>query len=170
MEIFGGVPFIVENGGAVYLPSKFFSFSIEEEVPHSQISNNGLFTKIEFGRPYREVRTALYTTAKNVGVKVTGIGDMSDEEFARDSGLTLEAGCLATKREYQEGFKIGVDRKKLKEASVALEKEINEMGFFMSRGGRYFQIMGSPAKVQAVQTLISLYKKTVSKHLHRRDR
>ena len=47
----------------------------------------------------------------------------------------------------------------IKEDEKRLKEAIEKRGFCLSIGGRYYQIMGSPAKVRAVEILINLYKK-----------
>ena len=154
MGIWGIEPFIVENGGAVFLPKRLF----EEKVIEGAKSEGDFFV-IKFGKPYREVRGVLKETAEAVNLEIRGIGDMTAEEFAEQTGLTLEQAGRAKKRQFQEGFKILVPKEEQKEAQEKIKAEIEKRGFHISIGGRFCQIMGSPSKIKAVETLINLFEK-----------
>ena len=145
MGIWGKEPFIVENGGAVYVPE------------------DGGFKKIEFGKPHEEVRATLKEAASATRLQVQGIDDMSVEEFAKETGLTLEQAKRAKQRQYQEGFKILVPEEEQKQAQEKIKAEIEKRGFHMSIGGRFCQIMNAPSKIKAVETLIGLFKKKYGK-------
>lgn len=158
-------PFIVENGGAIYVSKDYFPDAALQELPGSaQVIEIDGWIKIIFGKPYQELRKVLAEAAKELGLKVQGIGDMSAEEFAADCGLSVEAAANAKIREYQEGFKIlGVPEEEMLAAQMALQIMIESKGYHMSVGGRYFQIMGSPAKVVAVEALLKLFEKKFGK-------
>ncbi|KKS92909.1 MAG: Mannosyl-3-phosphoglycerate phosphatase [Candidatus Collierbacteria bacterium GW2011_GWB1_44_6] len=160
MGVWQKEPFIIENGGAVYIPLNYFHFDIRQEVPGAKISTDGKFIIVELGKPYSEVRRVMKEAALEVGLDVEGIGDISPEQFSLDTGLTMEDAVRAQQRQYQEGFKIiNPNPLTIKEDEKRLKEAIEKRGFCLSIGGRYYQIMGSPAKVRAVEILINLYKK-----------
>ena len=66
-------PFIVENGGAVFIPQGTFPFPIE------QASAREGYEVVEIGTPYAQLRTALNGIQKQVGCRLRGFGDLSLE-------------------------------------------------------------------------------------------
>jgi len=159
MGFWGKEPFIVENGGALFIPKGLFNFDIKEELPQEKLSEEKGFIKVEFGIPYEKVRRVLKEAAEETGLKVLGIGDMAAEEFSADCGLPLEDAKKAKQRMYQEGFKILVPHEQQKEAQEKIKKAIEKRRFCMSIGGRYYQISGPRAKVKAVKILSNLFRK-----------
>lgn len=137
-------PFIVENGGAIYIPEKYFSFEIKEAR-----KKDG-FLIIEYGTPIKKLLEEL-KSIKDVETK--GFSDMTIKEVSEDTGLTIEEARLAKKREYDEAFKI------IKGKEEELRKEIIAKGLNYTRGGRYSHVMGNNDKGRAVKKLIELYKK-----------
>jgi mannosyl-3-phosphoglycerate phosphatase len=158
MDLWGKEPFIVENGGALFIPEGLFEVR-SEKLEGRKIVEEGDFWKVEFGRPYQEVRRVLKEAAKEAGLKVRGIGDMTAEEFSADCGLPLEDAKRAKQRMYQEGFKILVPPEQQKQAQERIKAAIEKRGFHMSIGGRYCQISGERAKVKAVEILTNLFRK-----------
>ncbi len=158
MGLWGKEPFIVENGGAILIPKKFTDLNLKDLPLDGTLLDEKEFWRLEFGKPYEIVRDILKEAAAEVGVEVRGIGDMSAEEFAKDSGLSVEEAELAKKRMYQEGFKILTPEINRAEIAEKLKKAIIFRGYHMSAGGRYYQIMGSPAKIRAVTALKELFR------------
>lgn len=160
MDLWGKVPFIVENGGAIFIPKGLFSFDIKSELPEEKVSEQEDFVKIEFGKPYEEVRKVMKEAAEEANLEIKGIGDMSVEEFATETNLPLDAAERAKQRMYQEGFKIlNVPEEQQKEAIWKIRKAIEDKEYFMSIGGRFCQIMGVKAKIKSVETLSVLFRK-----------
>lgn len=93
-------PFIVENGGAIFVPCNYFAFDFEY---HKIVDDNFV---IELGTSYEYIRTKLKKIENEIGMPIKGFGDMSIEEVAEDSGLTFELAACAKKREYDETLKL----------------------------------------------------------------
>ena len=141
-------PFIVDNGGAIFIPDKYFSFSFE-------CKKRGNYCVVELGAPYTELRRALKEIRAETGFKITGFGDMTAEEVAEDAHLSVVEAIRAKKKEYNESFIF--DEPEDKEA-VLFEK-IKEKGFAVTHGGRYYNIHGKDAnKGKAVRILTELFK------------
>ena len=66
-------PFIVENGGAIFIPQGYFPFDFDY---HKTI---GSYLVIELGMPYQEVRHLLEWVRSELGIDFRGFGDMSPE-------------------------------------------------------------------------------------------
>jgi len=141
-------PFIVENGGAIYIPENYFSSPFE----HHKTTQG--YMVIELGIPYEQIREALKRIERETGITIKGFGDMSVEEVAKDSGLSLEFASLAKQREYGETFKIEGDKQR---QNVALNK-IKEAGLNYTHGGRYYGAMKGNDKGKATRILTRLFR------------
>ena len=142
-------PFIVEDGGAIYIPKNYFDFEFMCQ------EKKGYFV-VELGTDYKSLREALEDIKKQ-GFEIIGFGDMNAKEIAQDTGLTLEQAMLAAEREYDEPFKL------VKGDEELLEKLIVRKGLRLSKGGRYYHITGKNDKGKAVALLTSLFKKKYEK-------
>lgn len=142
-------PFIVDNGGAIFIPKNYFSFRFECKERND-------YCVIELGASYEELRAALKAIREETGFKITGFGDMTVEEVAKDTNLSVEAAMRAKRKEYNESFIF--DEPEEKEA--ILFAKIREKGFAVTHGGRYYNIHGKNAdKGKAVKMLTDLFVK-----------
>jgi mannosyl-3-phosphoglycerate phosphatase len=141
-------PFIVENGGAIFIPQGYFPFSF----PYHKVVQN--YFVVEFGTPYGRIRQALKQIEREVGLNIKGFGDMSVAEVAEETGLSLEFAARAKQREYDETFKLedGEEEKRL------ILSKFNEAGLNYAHGGKYFDAMRGNDKGKATKTLIGLFK------------
>ena len=142
-------PFIVENGGAIFIPQGYFTFSFDYD------GDLGEYQVIDLGMPYAEIRRILERVRAGVGVDFRGFGDMSAEEVAKDAGLDLEAARRAKKREYDETVK-PVDNP---EEMNKVLKAIKKAGLNYTHGGRYYGVMGANDKGRAVDILAKLFRR-----------
>lgn len=139
-------PFIVEDGGALYVPIDYFPFEYECSF-HTED-----YLVSEFGMPYADVREALLVVKAETGAELTGYGDLSVEEIARITGLDKEAAERAKLRDYQETIVSGIDSSNLEQVAITLRG----LGLNMTRGGKFFSIGSSKGKGMAAQMLIGL--------------
>lgn len=139
-------PFISENGGAVFVPKRYFGFAF----PHSA-ARDGYYI-VELGARYAELRTILKRIAHEKGAEIRGFGDMAPDEIAGLTGLSLEQAHLAKRREYDEPFVIESGD----EAEVTAG--IRQKGYQVTRG-RFLHITGRSDKGRAVTLLKGLYRK-----------
>ncbi len=139
-------PFVSENGGAIFIPKDYFDFDFGFSKEMSD------YYVIELGTSYKKLRQALEEIRKQ-GVGLQGFGDMTAEEVAQETGLSLKQAELAKKREYDEAFRlIRGERQSL--ISLIEAKSLN-----YTKGGRYYHIMGDSDKGKSVRVLNGLYKK-----------
>jgi mannosyl-3-phosphoglycerate phosphatase len=149
-------PFIVENGGAIFIPSNYFPFPFD----YHKIVDELLV--IELGTPYEEIRTLLNKIKEEGRFHFRGFGDMSAEEVARESGLDLESAKLAKQREYDETIAIASGAKQSHIASNEADKfleRIKQIGLNWTHGGRFYEVMGNNDKGKAVAILSNLYRR-----------
>ena len=151
-------PFIVENGGAIFIPRGYFPFSFEY---HRSIDE---LLVIELGTSYEEVRQLLGKVIEEGGFHFRGFGDMSDEEVAEETGLDIESAKLAKQREYDETVVIAspsADGKQSHITSGEIDKflqKIEQAGLNWTHGGRFYGVMGDNDKGKAVKIVTGLYR------------
>ena len=151
-------PFIVENGGAIYIPKDYF------RLPFSYDKIVSDYTVVEFGAAYNELRHKLKEALdsayhqienNNLGeILVNSFGDMTVEEVAKETGLGLKMAALAKQREYSETLKIKGSRR----AMETIFAEIKKAGLLYTFGGRFYEVTGGNDKGKAVKILLELYK------------
>lgn len=130
-------PFVVENGGAIFVPGK-----------------DGVLDTIGCGVRYEVLIAALERASAESGCRVRGFHRMSDDEVAAACGLTLEQARLAKQRQSDEPFLI-LDRGKEGDLFAAIERR----GLSCTRGGRFHHIFGGNDKGRAVETLTAMYRR-----------
>ncbi|MDI6886082.1 MAG: mannosyl-3-phosphoglycerate phosphatase [archaeon] len=146
-------PFISENGGAIFIASNYFEFDYGYDYELS--SDDQRYRVIELGTKYEELRRKLKEIEEESQgtFKIIGFGDMSAEEVAMDSGLSLQEAELSKMREYDEAFKVRAGER------ARIFEKIEEKGLHFTIGGRYCHILGDNDKGKAVKILNALYKK-----------
>jgi mannosyl-3-phosphoglycerate phosphatase len=143
-------PFIVENGGAIFIPRAYFPFPFDY---HKAV---GDLLAIELAIPHSRVRKLLAKISKENDFLFRGLGDMSTAEVAEITGLNIESARLAKQREYDEPVKF--DPSGEKDLSKFLAK-LGEAGLNWAYGGRLYHVMGGGDKGKAVEILSGLYRK-----------
>ena len=142
-------PFIVENGGAIFIPQGYFPFGFDY---HKTTDTDFV---IELGTPYQKVRRLLERIRSQLGIDFRGFGDMSPEEVARETGLNLEAARRAKRREYDETLKLDGTPREIERVLSAIE----EVGLNYAYGGSYYDVMGANDKGRAATILIELFRR-----------
>ncbi len=140
-------PFIVENGGAIFIPKDYFSF----KYPFDKTMNQ--YNVIELGTPIAQLNKVVKQIKKE-GFELKTFSDMSVSELSKETGLTKMDAIRAKKREYDVAFRI-LDPKDKRE----IAKIINAAGYNTSAGGRYHHLMGANDKGHAVKILTDLFRK-----------
>src|SRR6185436_21168006 len=85
-------PYIIESGAGVYLPEGLFP------------GTGGL---VKLAADYPEVLKGMAAIRERVPVR--GFHDMTTEEVARETGLSVEMAALAKEREFDEPFRLEGD-------------------------------------------------------------
>ncbi len=137
-------PFIVENGAAIFIPKGYF------HLKNDWVKQTDQYDVIELGIAYSSIRKELEAIEKELNHEITGFGDLTAEEIARDTGLTIELAELAKHREYSEPFLYNGEQKEL--CSITRKK-----GLRITKGGKYFTLNGDHDKGSAVSCLKELY-------------
>jgi mannosyl-3-phosphoglycerate phosphatase len=142
-------PFIVENGGAVYIPVDCFAFSIPGAPRRRE------YQVVQLGTEYSELVTLLQEASARSECGVRGFHQMTTLEISALCGLDPQLAELAQQREFDEPFVI-LDPDK-EEGLVAA---IDAAGMHFARGGRFCHIVGNNDKALAVQYLLQFYRRT----------
>jgi len=148
-------PFIVENGGAIFIPRGYFPFSFEY---HKSVNE---LLVIELGTSYKKVRQLLSKVREESGLRFRGFGDMSDEEVAEETGLDIDSAKLAKQREYDETVIIESEAKQSPITSGEIDEflqKIKQAGLNWTHGGRFYGVMGDNDKGKAVKIVTGLYR------------
>lgn len=142
-------PFIVENGGAIFIPRAYFPFPFD----YHKTANDLL--AIELATPRSTVRKLLAEIGIQNDFRFTGFADMSTAKVAEITGLNPEFAKLARQREYDEPVELDSSGKDTSEFLAKLE----EAGLSWSYGGRLYHVMGGGGKGKAVEVLSGLYRR-----------
>ncbi len=146
-------PFIVENGGAIYIPRE----QVEQFKPFMQtgrLKQSGDYAALELGADYATLRRVFEQMKKAFGNSVTGFGDMSVEEVSRSLNLAPRLAAMAKVRRHDEPFI-------LRDPSLleSIQQLTRQNGLKVYPGTRFYHLMGNTDKGVAVKELMSLYKK-----------
>lgn len=131
-------PFISENGGGIFLPSGEDYEIISLGVPHSFI--------VEILKKAKEA----------LGLNFKGFHELSVEEVARVSGLSLKEADLAKRRDFSETILID------DELAPSLESFLKKHGLKLTKGSRFYSVTGDNDKGKAVRILRERFKNIYS--------
>jgi len=139
-------PFISENGGAVFIPAD------SNLVLPRDTKKRDDYQIIVLGLTVEELGQKLDRLASRFPIKV--LSRMDAAEVTDLTGLTLDQARLAQTREYGEAF-ILTD-KSISEKTLAAA--VSGQGLKLTRGGRFYHLLGGNDKAGAVEILIGLYR------------
>lgn len=139
-------PFVSENGGGIFIPKSYFPFDILYDKKRKN------YFIINLGTNYRRLKKIIKLLRKKFEIK--SFLDMSIEEIVKDADLDLRQAELAKKREYVIPFKI-----LNKDQEKQVIEYIKNQDLNVTKGGRYYHLMGNNNKGEAVKILSQLYKK-----------
>lgn len=130
-------PFVVENGGAIFVPG-----------------SEGVLDGIECGVSYERLTEALQRASAESGCRVRAFHEMSAEEVAEACGFGIEQARQSKQRMCDEPFLI-LDPDKEASLFAAIERR----GLSCTKGGRFHHIFGGNDKRRAVETLTAMYRR-----------
>jgi mannosyl-3-phosphoglycerate phosphatase len=142
-------PFIVENGGAVFIPPGTFDFPLERSRRRAS------YHVIELGTPYALLRDVLKQIEDSVDTPLRGFGDLSLDEIMDATGLSREDALRAKLREFDEPFLLNGPSKLIEEVC----RQIVTRGLRWTRGGRFFHLTGTNDKALAAGILLRCYQR-----------
>jgi len=139
-------PFIVENGGAVFVPP-------DSEWPEAaDLPDMAGYRCRLFGRTYAETRRFVVSQGARLGAR--GFGDMTTDEISARTALPPDAAGRAAERLFTEPCEVEPDR------LAELNALARRAGFKILEGGRFCHIVAAEQdKGAAVQWLIAAYQR-----------
>jgi mannosyl-3-phosphoglycerate phosphatase len=138
-------PFVVENGGAVYIPTDYFGFDFDYDHRTADCF------VLELGIRYRVLVGALAELKRKTGLPLRGFSDMTIEEVASRCRLSLLHAGWAKQRAYDEPFLIPSPK------TAAAVIDAAELP--VTQGGRFFHLTASD-KGRAVSMLMALFRRS----------
>jgi len=143
-------PFVVENGAAVFVPRGMLNMEKQSFV------EKGPYQVVELGTPHVVLCDA-WKRIKNINkLRMRGFSEMTPQEIADRTGLPLAEARLAAMREYTEPFVFS----DTPDHMGLLEGGLREEGLKVTRGGRFYHVIGQNDKGKAVRILRRLYEET----------
>ncbi|MFM1942066.1 MAG: hypothetical protein RI897_1048 [Verrucomicrobiota bacterium] len=142
-------PFIVENGGAIYMEVDTF------DPPAGEVLADGRYRALVFGEVYREIRKRLVHVRYEAMPEVRGYGDLDVETLIPLLGLDAESTRRAMRREFEETVVTPLSAERLEEFRNALA----EVNLTLNRGGRFLGVSAGNDKGRAVSALTEVYRR-----------
>jgi len=143
-------PFIVENGGAIFIPAGYFAAPLPAHVvqPPYQV--------IELGLPAAHIRQVLAQVRAEHHLEFYGYADLPLLEICRLTGLDDAAAARAARREYSET----ILKTDFSTQTLARFNEIlAEHGLICISGGKFHTVSGRGSdKGRAVTVLTALFR------------
>lgn len=137
-------PYIMENGGAIWIPEYYFP-GHQGGLEVLGVDSQTILSKIE-------------TLRKNYRFK--GYSQMSHAEIASLTGLSEESAALAAQRSCSEPL-VWLDSE---EQMKSFTEIINSLGLQIVKGGRFYHLSGHSNKGQALKYLQTLYRSKFPEH------
>ena len=152
------MPFIVENGSALYFPKSFVA-------DHYLDLPNAIETKdyyhIIFGENRHAIIDVVYALKKEFDFKFSGYHEWSIEDVMERTGLSQEAATASINRKYSEPL-IWED------TEAALEKFkylLNDKHLTTLKGGRFLHVLGKTNKAKPIVFLEDVFSSKKSEKL-----
>ena len=139
-------PFIVENGGAIFVPQGYFS----TDPPASRMDSGYLV--VELGTSYSRILSVFSRMKERLPGRMRGFSDMTVEEVARLTGLSLNEAVRAKKRAYDEPFLLEDPA-----SGLDIVRTMAESAGLSITQGRFFHLTGNNDKGRAVRLVKDIY-------------
>jgi len=143
-------PFIVENGGAIFIPENYFPIDLEELGLSIRNINENLV--IELGKSYNRIIETLQEIREIFHIEFIAVHDLSLQQLAQKVGITINDAKLMASREYSETI-LEINIHQLDK----LKKILNDRGLRILRGTRYNTVSSLHDKGSAISILKKLY-------------
>lgn len=150
----------LQDRGATIIPvtSKTMAEIDQMNLPFGQvpqIAENGMVTKLEDGslcvnQDYDSIIRFVEQLPEELSRHMTGFNDMSVAEIMKHTSLEEDRAALAKERQGSEPFLWSGDEENMQ----CLLKCARDQGFSITRGGRFYHLMGQGGKAQAIQRFL----------------
>ena len=139
-------PFISENGGGLFIPIDYFSFSFEF---NEKIDSYYL---IRFGAPQDKLKKVMKELEQKFNLE--SFLSMNINTLMEKTDLPLKQAKLSSKREFDIPFVLSDETDEKRVINY-----IYDHGLQCTKGGRFYHLMGDNHKGKAVSKLIRLFKR-----------
>jgi len=141
-------PIIAENGSAIATPRDYF---VNSSTTENRDDMNIQLT----GKKYSTIVSCLNQIRTKHAFEFVGFSDLTDQEVADLTGLNLDDASQARQREGSEPILWQGDEVSFK----LFKKELAIQSLTLTKGGRFYHVMGNCSKGLAVQKLNALFLK-----------
>ena len=141
-------PFIVENGGAIFLPLSYFDGTLNFKA---RKTDN--YQVIELGKPAAIIMSKLKELRENYDLDFRAASEMSIDELCKIALMEKEAALRMIQREYGETI-VEINNRDFNKFVTKVE----DIGLKVISGGRFMDVTGGNNKGTAVKVLINLFK------------
>jgi mannosyl-3-phosphoglycerate phosphatase len=141
-------PFIVENGGALYIPDGTFAFEFDADR-----TLDGLQCMI-FGTAREQIDGVVDQIAQSSYNGLTGFHALSLEEIQEHAGLSAEQAAVAREREFTEAVVILRDDRRTR---VTLKNLVQDAGLLWEEKRDLILVQGATEPASAARLVIQLY-------------
>ncbi len=132
-------PFVVENGGAGYIPENFLNEPFFE----------GEYYEIPLGVPFEELMEFMEDFSALHGEEFLYLHSLSPEETSRLTGLPPHLAKLAKRRDWDVAF-----IPKRQEIIPVLKEEAEKRGWRLQKGGIFYHLTGNHTKADALKEVL----------------
>jgi len=140
-------PVIAENGALLAFPKAYF-----EGI--SDLDADGDMEILRLSSQYAEIRDILIRIRRTQGFDFVGFGDMTTDQVAAATGLSMNKASQAKVRTGSEPI-VWSDSV---QAIQLFEEQLKQHGLRLTSGGRFRHVIGQSDKGKAVQQLIRFYQ------------
>ena len=135
-------PAIIENGGAIVIPSGYFADQAASNEKEPVIHT--------FAKPYAQITKIAHALRAKHGYLFRGFSDMSAEDVCKITSLDIDGALAAKARAATEPILWNENEERLDQ----FREQLAEYELVLTRGGRFHHIMSPVNKGQAVAWLL----------------
>jgi mannosyl-3-phosphoglycerate phosphatase len=146
-------PFIVENGGAIYIPEDYFQFRYKYKLKKDN------YNVIELGMSHNRIRQIIEKIRTDSDIDIKGFEDLTIEEISLVTRLDINMSARAREREYDEAILPLPDN----DENNRMLDAIIKANLNYTSGGSLYEVMGNNDKGKAVLILSELFRKQYGK-------
>jgi mannosyl-3-phosphoglycerate phosphatase len=140
-----GLPFVVENGSAIFTDIGYFT-----DLSNGEIS--GDYERFTLGKTYNEIEAILQKISEEHQYVIRGFHNASADQIKDMTGLSDEQLEMALTREFS--IPLFFDN----HAEKILRAEINQYGLKILYGGRFMHLLSNVDKGQAMKIIMKGYQ------------
>ncbi|MBW2646492.1 MAG: HAD-IIB family hydrolase [Deltaproteobacteria bacterium] len=141
-------PFISENRADIFISKGTQDI---DDVPFVEYEG---YKVIELGVPYNRIKSCFAEIKAETGLKILGFSEMSVAQVVEFTGLSHDAAKLAHMRDYSEPFLFMEEESRLE----VLERAVHKKGLKITKGGRFYHLIGDNDKGKALRIVRKLYE------------